>query len=138
MSSNLIAATGDEWRELRRKISPIFKPAKLKGMDDQISDCVRKFNTLLEIDLLHRGNGDVNLELLCKGLAIDVIGSCAFGIENDSLESNRQFMTHSENLLKPTFRSMVRLLVSVFSKKLLRLLTHFPTCQSRRAISTRI
>jgi cytochrome P450 family 6 len=122
MSSHLIAAAGDEWRNLRRKMNPIFKPANLRNMDEQIADCVQKLNKLLERKWLNEGKKDVNLGSVFRGLAIDIIGSCAFGIECDSLESNTQLVKHGKNILKPSFQSMVRLLVSGFSMKLVRLL----------------
>lgn len=117
LSMNLFLANGDEWRSLRKKLTSIFTPSKLKPMQTQIFDCVNKLNSLIEKDMVSNFT-DQDLKLLYEKLTIDVIGSCAFGIECNSLEKNNEFTDMGYKSLKPSLTMSLKLFVSVISKKL--------------------
>lgn len=83
----LFASNNPLWKRLRGKLSPFFTSGKLKTMYYLLDKITSEM-----VDFLHK-NLDVNnkVELEVKELATlyttDVIASCAFGVEANSLEN---------------------------------------------------
>lgn len=119
LSLHLFVANGDRWRALRKKMSTIFTSGKLKHMHDDILNCVTKLNKLIEREM-ENGAGDLNLKNMYERLTIDMIGCCAFGIACNSLKDNNQFREMGQKVFQPTWINSARILVAVFSKKLLK------------------
>lgn len=80
---NLIVLKGDEWREMRAFLSPTFTSSKMKGMFELMSACARRVtNHFLE---LNKKSDEIEVKDLFTRYANDVIATCAFGVECDSL-----------------------------------------------------
>lgn len=85
LSGNLFFVDGLEWRMLRQKISPTFTSGKIKMM----------FHTVLSIsDALERQlnndiqtNESIGIRDLLARFTTDVLGSCGFGIDCNSIEN---------------------------------------------------
>ncbi|KRT82368.1 cytochrome P450, partial [Oryctes borbonicus] len=90
LSAHLLNLDGDPWRNIRVKLSPVFTSGKMKTM----------FNTLLEcggpllnhIDVLSERGNPLDIKEVMYLFTIDVIGSCAFGVECNSFKNpNAEF-----------------------------------------------
>ncbi|KAG4079535.1 hypothetical protein HA402_005232 [Bradysia odoriphaga] len=84
LSANLFFIEGDEWRQLRNKMSPTFTSGKIKVM----------FHTMLEVaenlvehfsNLAPNLNESMEIRDYLARYTTDVIGSCGFGIECNSI-----------------------------------------------------
>ncbi|XP_058057479.1 probable cytochrome P450 6a20 [Anopheles bellator] len=98
LSANLFFMEGTRWRQLRAKLTPTFTSGKLKAMFHTIVDV----GTRLDQYLADRCTGTVRLDMkeLLARFMTDVIGSCAFGIECNSLENpNSQFRVMGKRMI---------------------------------------
>ncbi|CAH1392177.1 unnamed protein product [Nezara viridula] len=82
LDAHLFFLRGNRWRYLRNKLSPIFSGGKLRWMFEEMEKCGDVFAECF--DKLADGKDRDVLEELAR-YATDVIGSCAFGLEGDSL-----------------------------------------------------
>nr|XP_053656054.1 cytochrome P450 3A11-like [Cherax quadricarinatus] len=101
----LSRASGDHWRSLRSILSPNFTTGRMKGMFNLVA---LKADALL--DYINRKLKTQQMITLkrCFGLyTLEVISSCAFGMETNSLaDENSVFNTMTENLFKPPTTAM--------------------------------
>lgn len=79
LSANLFALGGDKWRFLRGKLSPTFTPGKLKMMFGNLLQCANQMQD--EIEKMCKNKKEVNIKDISECFIIDVIGSCAFGLD---------------------------------------------------------
>ncbi|XP_050497945.1 cytochrome P450 9e2-like [Diabrotica virgifera virgifera] len=89
-AKNLFAVKVPKWRQMRPVLSPAFTSSKMKLMFNLMIDCVDHF-----VGHFKNGNNEV-VEVECTDVfsrfATDVIGSCAFGFEVNSVkEANNEF-----------------------------------------------
>lgn len=111
LSAHLVALSGDKWRELRQKLSPTFSSGKLKTMFATVLKCAEQLTLKLKQE-----NKDEPFEMkeFASRYTTDVIGSCAFGIECNSLKNpNAEF----RQIGKRVFESNA---VDVFKRMLIR------------------
>lgn len=84
LSANLFFIEGDEWRKLRNKISPTFTSGKIKFMFhtmlDVAENLVQHFNNLSP-----NLNEPIEIREYLARYTTDVIGSCGFGIDCNSI-----------------------------------------------------
>ena len=82
--SNLFNMTGDRWKEARNLLSPAFTSSKMKGMFELMTVCAKSF-----IDYICELPENEKKMLATKDLftkyTSDVIATCAFGLNVDSL-----------------------------------------------------
>uniref|UniRef100_U5EUU8 Putative cytochrome n=1 Tax=Corethrella appendiculata TaxID=1370023 RepID=U5EUU8_9DIPT len=128
LSAHLFSIGGQQWRNLRAKLSPTFTSGKMKLM----------FNTIIDIakDLdktLHKNYSDKHCEIEVKDIlarfTTDVIGTCAFGIDLNTLENpESEFRKKSVLAFQLTIWQNIRFIViSIFeniSKKIGAKVTH--------------
>lgn len=101
----LSRASGDHWRSLRSILSPNFTSGRMKGMFNLVA---LKADALLDyINRKLKTQPMITLKR-CFGLyTLEVISSCAFGMETNSLaDENSVFNTMTENLYKPLTTAM--------------------------------
>uniref|UniRef100_A0A224XSQ9 Putative cytochrome n=1 Tax=Panstrongylus lignarius TaxID=156445 RepID=A0A224XSQ9_9HEMI len=79
LDSNLFAMTGKRWKAVRNRLSPIFTTGKLKLMYDAMADCGNELVNQMEDDQ------EIEMREILGRFAMDVIGSCAFGIDAGNL-----------------------------------------------------
>lgn len=93
LSAHLFALKEKPWRKLRSKLTPTFTSGKMKFMYPTIIDVGQRFTDTLS-DILKTSNDAVSVEIkeLLVRFTTDVIGTCAFGIECNSLnDPNSRF-----------------------------------------------
>ncbi|KAG5347799.1 C6A22 protein, partial [Acromyrmex charruanus] len=90
MSMHLFRLDALRWRSLRMRLSPVFTSGKLKDMFHLLLNCSDHFEKYL--DEIVSKDSIVECKHLTSKFTIDVIGSCAFGLEMNALkEENNQF-----------------------------------------------
>lgn len=77
--------TGDEWRNLRIKLTSTFSSGKMKFMFPTLLKCSEGIKTALE--KVCSDSEGFEVKDLCSRYTTDVIGNCAFGMETHSLEN---------------------------------------------------
>ncbi|XP_028165227.1 cytochrome P450 6B7-like [Ostrinia nubilalis] len=101
LSQNLFSADGEMWRILRQKLTPVFTSRKLKEMVPLMQQCVDKF--VKYVDYLVENNIDHEMRSLASKYTLDVIGSCAFGLDLDACsDEENQFSIMAKKIFKPT------------------------------------
>lgn len=134
MYYSLFAVKGAMWKHLRGKLSPFFSSGKLKTMHyliDQIGSNMVNF-------IQKRLDKDNKVELETKELAslytTDVIASCAFGVEANSLENpDAEFRVAGRKIFKMTFRRGIEFLAFFMLPQVMKLfrLKLFPASVSQ-------
>nr|XP_033329017.1 cytochrome P450 6A1-like [Megalopta genalis]XP_033329018.1 cytochrome P450 6A1-like [Megalopta genalis] len=111
LSQNIFSLEAKRWRPLRTRLSPVFTSGKLKEMFHLIMECSEQLEKYLE-KLEEKGQPIECREVAAK-FTTDVIGSCAFGINMNSISDEESefrrmgktvFSTSLLNILKVTFR----------------------------------
>lgn len=84
LARNLFFLRGDDWREMRRAVSPAFTSGKMKMMFELFGECAEQFVGSLRT--LARNGVDFDMkDLICR-YTVDVVASCAFGVTVNSIE----------------------------------------------------
>lgn len=129
LSANLVSLQGLKWKNLRNKLTPTFSASKIKQMVplmDKIGDQL--------IESMHeiiKKNPVVIVNDMFEKYTIDVIGSCAFGIECNSIKNpdakfRKMWTKVLEDyifvlkfiLLSPMVKMATWLRIRLFSKKI--------------------
>ncbi|XP_035894739.1 probable cytochrome P450 6a14 isoform X2 [Anopheles stephensi] len=85
LSGHLFSIGGERWRYLRNKLSPTFTSGKIKSMFTTIREIGDEF--LAAFDKYIDRDEPIDIKLLCQCFTCDVVGSCAFGLQCNSLKN---------------------------------------------------
>lgn len=114
LTGNLLTLEGEDWRAMRTKLSPIFTSARMKYMFPTAVNVGDHFSKIIR-DLVTSDSGNaLEMKDLCARFTTDVIGSCAFGIECNSLEDpNAEFRRMGDSIFgKPRHNPVVQLFLA--------------------------
>lgn len=109
LTGNLVFLDGERWRVLRNKISPVFTTGKMKFMFPTIVAVGERLGPAC-LKIMQDCKGIVEAKELCARYTTDVIGTCAFGIECNSLiDPQAQFRTMGRSIFeKPRHSAVVQ------------------------------
>lgn len=85
IAKNLLNMKGNEWRQMRSTLSPVFTGSKMRIMYKLMTECATDVTEYLRakcVDIL-----DVELKQLFTKYTNDVIANTSFGIKCDSLRN---------------------------------------------------
>lgn len=108
-SVNIFTINAKRWRPLRARLSPVFTSGKLKEMFPLILECAEHLEQCLE-DIVKKGE-PVDFYEISERYTIDVIGSCAFGINMNALSDESS-----------EFRKMGK---SIFDQNIIKFMRNF-------------
>ncbi|KAG8293454.1 hypothetical protein J6590_016413 [Homalodisca vitripennis] len=121
LSETLFGLKGRTWRNLRNKLTPTFTTGKLKGMVEQI--CNSGDDLMNEIEKSTEQKKPVDAKKLGIGFTIDVIASCAFGLQFKlDTPEGKQFRKMMDSISNPSTLQTFRLIFVFFFKRLAKLL----------------
>ncbi|KAM8717479.1 hypothetical protein ACLKA7_004211 [Drosophila subpalustris] len=85
---HLFSLHGEEWKALRTKLSPTFTSGKIKYMFNTVTEVVEQLEATFQaaVGPTEKGGAILDVHDLLGRFTVDVIGSCAFGIECNSLK----------------------------------------------------
>uniref|UniRef100_A0A1A9X3E8 Cytochrome P450 n=1 Tax=Glossina brevipalpis TaxID=37001 RepID=A0A1A9X3E8_9MUSC len=87
LSGHLFNLDGPKWKQMRSKLTPTFTSGKMKFMFGTVVDVGQTFVKVLK-EILEKESSQNGLEMgeLLGCFTTDVIGSCAFGLDCNSLK----------------------------------------------------
>lgn len=108
LSGHLFSLSGDKWRNLRAKLSPLFSPVKLKLMFETFLDCGINLQSFVEKQAKGKNNV-IEIRDLMARYTTDIIASVAFGFDNDSINSPENiFRSMGAKVFKPSLKGGLR------------------------------
>ena len=106
VSAHLFSLHGEKWKRLRGSLTPAFSIAKIKYMFKTILDCG---DAMIEHLIKTDQNADIEIRDVLARYTTDVIGSCAFGIECNSLKDpDAEFRVMGQRAFKQTTVDVLR------------------------------
>ncbi|XP_045539116.1 cytochrome P450 6B5-like [Papilio machaon] len=85
VTQNLFFTYGDRWKVIRNNLTPLFTSAKMKNMFYLIEKCTHQLEALIEAETSGSGGAELDMRQLMARFTMDCIGSCAFGVETNTL-----------------------------------------------------
>ncbi|KAL0270236.1 UNVERIFIED_CONTAM: hypothetical protein PYX00_007708 [Menopon gallinae] len=106
LTGHLLFLNGKRWRNLRVKLIPTFTSGKMKMMFPAMSKCGKELQEVLKKPA---ETGEVvEVKDILARYATDVISSCAFGIETNSLQNPKsEFREYGRKMFKIGFKRLV-------------------------------
>ncbi|XP_017468140.1 PREDICTED: probable cytochrome P450 6a14 [Rhagoletis zephyria] len=86
LTGHLFRLEGEQWRAMRQKLTPVFSSGNMKYMFPTVLKVGNELTQACHAaiaDSTHKG--ELEMKELCARYTTDVIGTCAFGIECNSL-----------------------------------------------------
>lgn len=105
-SVNLLArsvffSSGARWKTMRQKLSPGFSSGRLRGTHGRIKECSEQLMTVIDRKLRASDDGRLEVKKVVGNFATDVIGTCAFGLQLDTISNDdSEFKRYASNLFR--------------------------------------
>lgn len=98
MSATLFSLPGEKWKNLRKKLTPVFTSGKLKGMFSYIHNIGSELVKVIE--QLAEKQEAIEIRLIAARYVADCLASIAFGLEGVSTlnDSNHEFLMNAKKL----------------------------------------
>lgn len=86
LSAHLLALDSEEWRVLRGQLTPTFSSGKMKLMCPIVTQIGQRLKGVMD-DTIENGQLGIDMKDMIARFTTDVIGTCAFGLECDTLNN---------------------------------------------------
>ncbi|XP_011299603.1 probable cytochrome P450 6a13 [Fopius arisanus] len=118
LSEHLFNMEGKKWKGMRSKLTPVFSSGKIKRMFYLLVECHEELKKVIGTS-----RGVVDVRDLTAKFTIDVIGSCAFGIQIRALTDGQSaFHEAAKKLGKPSYKSTLWRMLRTSMPRLYKLL----------------
>jgi cytochrome P450 family 6 len=108
---HLLFLRGRRWRNLRVQLTPTFTSGKMKIMFQTLADCGQELGRILEESA--RKEETIEIKDILARYSTDIISSCAFGIESNSLKNpDAEFRQWGRKLFEPSIKSSLSRIVN--------------------------
>lgn len=116
LAYNLFGMEGNEWKDMRAKLTPTFSSGKMKLMYSLIEKCSIQLKDHLEP--LAENSEIIDLKEVLSRYTLDIIATCAFGVEANTLaDSNTDFFKICQLIFKESKTVFVeRFFISTFPR----------------------
>lgn len=84
LSANMLNLSGKQWREIRGKLTPTFTSGKIKSMYPIITQIAQEMTKVITSNT--NNDSMINVRDIMSRFTVDVIATCAFGIDCHSLK----------------------------------------------------
>lgn len=120
LNGNLFFKSGQEWKDLRAKLSPTFTSGKMKMMFSLVSniadDMVEYLKVIAEKEDSHE------MKEIYSSFTTEVIASVAFGIDTKCFGNpNNDFRRMAKSIFEPTAMENIKNLIIISSEKISKL-----------------
>lgn len=121
LSAHLFSLAGNKWKNLRTKLTPAYSPGKLKYMFETIKCCGDQMVNLLKETA--QTENTLEIKEVFARYTTDVIGSCAFGLDCNSLRNpNAEFRMMGKRAFTQTVGDSVSIVIIRSFPRLARIL----------------
>ncbi|CAH1400044.1 unnamed protein product [Nezara viridula] len=108
LNQHLFNLDGERWRALRLKLTPTFTSGKMKAMFPLFLNCAEAFDSLI----LSKIGCDVDVKDLIGRLMTDIICSCAFGLDSNTIkEPDHKLRQIGAQVFKMNFMDKVKIAI---------------------------
>lgn len=98
--NSLFLMKDQKWKDMRATLSPAFTGSKMRMMFDLVKKCAENMVTYCNEQCQESGTMTVKPRELFAKTTVDIISTCAFGLENDSLRNpDNEILGHSKKIL---------------------------------------
>lgn len=112
LSGHLLNIEGEYWKKLREKLTPTFTSGKMRQMMPTIVDVGTKLEAYMSKTI--EINPEPEIKNILARFTTDIIGSCAFGIECNSLEDETaKFLEMGLKVFQQPRNSFAKQLIAV-------------------------
>ncbi|XP_006614287.1 cytochrome P450 6A1-like [Apis dorsata] len=108
LTHHLFNLEAERWKPLRTQFTPLFTSSKLKGMFSLILECSNQLESYM--DTLIKKREPIDMREVSARFTTDVVGSCAFGIEMNSLSEKESIFRRLGKLI---FATNLRKILSI-------------------------
>lgn len=119
LSGHLFNIEGEPWKLLRQKLSPTFTSGQIKMMFPTLVECGENFRKYMS---KFSSEDAVDIREIFARLTTDIIGSCAFGIQCNSLDNpDAEFRKYGKMFFDIGFKDNLQIFVNyTLPRKFLR------------------
>ncbi|XP_044761017.1 probable cytochrome P450 6a14 [Coccinella septempunctata] len=119
LSAHLFSLEGKKWKLLRNKLTPTFTSGKMRMMFETLVECTKGLGKVMDEEM----GEAVDIKDILGRFTTDVIGSCAFGLNCNSLENPKsEFREKGKAVFEKDFwenlKEVILFLAPNFMKKL--------------------
>lgn len=98
--NSLFFMKDQKWKDMRATLSPAFTGSKMRMMFDLVKKCTENMVTYCDEQCEETGSMTMKPRELFAKVTVDIISTCAFGLEVDCLrDPHNGILSHSKNIL---------------------------------------